>query len=47
MMPTPVSAPPVNEDVAALRAENDELRRRLAAVEDAVPRVMQKEPYAA
>ena len=39
MMPTPVTAPRVDPDVAALRTENDELRRRLAAVEDAVGRV--------
>ena len=39
MMPTPVTAPTANGDVAALRAENDDLRRRLAAVEDALGRV--------
>jgi high-affinity iron transporter len=39
MMPAPVSAPPVLDEMAAIRAENAELRRRLAAVEEMVGRV--------
>jgi high-affinity iron transporter len=39
MMPTPVTAPPTRDDIAALRRENDDLRRRVSAVEDAIGRV--------
>jgi high-affinity iron transporter len=39
MMPTPVTAPPATDEIAAMRAENADLRRRLAAVEEMVGRV--------
>jgi high-affinity iron transporter len=39
MMPTPVTAPPPRDDIAALRRENDDLRRRVSAVEDAIGHV--------
>ena len=39
MMPTPVTAPPVPGELAALRADTEQLRQRLAALEDAVGRV--------
>jgi high-affinity iron transporter len=39
MMPAPVSAPAARDDLAAIRAENEQLRRRLAALEEAMGRV--------
>jgi hypothetical protein len=39
VMPAAAAAPPVgNEELATLRAENDELRRRLGALEEALGR---------
>jgi high-affinity iron transporter len=41
MMPAPVTAPAARDELAQLHADNDALRRRLAALEDAVGRVEQ------
>jgi BMFP domain-containing protein YqiC len=38
VMPTAVPPQAMNEEVAQMRAENEELRRRLAALEDALGR---------
>jgi len=39
MMPVPVTAPPVPDEIASLRADNEQLRQRLSALEDAAGRV--------
>jgi high-affinity iron transporter len=38
VIPTPAAAPALNDEVKLIRAENEELRRRLAALEEAVGR---------
>jgi hypothetical protein len=38
VMPTSGTPEPVTRDLAALHAENDELRRRIAALEEAMGR---------